>query len=92
VSYRVPLCFHGKSRVIASAQTAPVQNGEIVVTAEKRDSSVQKTPISITALRGVDLQRAGLTSTYVNDLYNFGWLLNVYGAPRTFGGTISFKF
>ena len=30
--------------------------------------------------------------TYVNDLYNFGWLLNLYGPPRTWGGTVSFKY
>ncbi len=30
--------------------------------------------------------------TYVNDLYSFGWLLNVYNPPRTWGGTVSFKF
>jgi iron complex outermembrane recepter protein len=35
---------------------------EIVVTAEKRESTVQKTPISITAISGVDLQSRGLSS------------------------------
>ena len=34
---------------------------EIVVTAEKRASTVQKTPISITAITGVDLQAEGLS-------------------------------
>src|SRR6266403_3772163 len=34
---------------------------EIVVTAEKRESTVQKTPISITAISGSDLQAEGLS-------------------------------
>src|ERR1700733_14222578 len=34
---------------------------EIVVTAEKRTSTVQKTPISITAITGADLQSQGLS-------------------------------
>jgi len=33
---------------------------EIVVTAEKRDSTVLKTPVSITAISGADLQAAGI--------------------------------
>ena len=34
---------------------------EVVVTAEKRESTVQKTPISITAISGADLQSQGNT-------------------------------
>jgi iron complex outermembrane receptor protein len=30
--------------------------------------------------------------TYVNDLPAFGFIIEVYGAPRTFGGTLGFKF
>ncbi len=36
---------------------------EIVVTAEKRENTVQKTPISITALSGADLAAQGIVST-----------------------------
>ena len=35
---------------------------EIIVTAEKRESSLQRTAISITAVTGEDLQRSGITS------------------------------
>ena len=35
---------------------------EIVVTAEKRESTVQKTPISLTAISGHDIQDRGLTN------------------------------
>lgn len=45
------------------AQLAPNDQGleEIVVTAEKRESTVLKTPISMTVFSGADLQAQGLT-------------------------------
>jgi iron complex outermembrane recepter protein len=51
---------------IADAQqteTAPeqAQLEEIVVTAQKRETTVDKTPISITAVSGKDLQDRGIT-------------------------------
>jgi outer membrane receptor protein involved in Fe transport len=50
---------------VAIAQQAPGsdagQLAEIVVTAEKRESTVQNTPISLTALSGVDIQERGVT-------------------------------
>src|ERR1700736_6060691 len=52
--------------ISASAQTASTTDssatlGEIVVTAQKRVSTVQDTPISITAVSGADLQDRGIT-------------------------------
>jgi iron complex outermembrane recepter protein len=49
-----------------SADSGPEAAGpagleEVVVTAEKRESTVQKTPISITAFSGADLQAQGIT-------------------------------
>jgi len=46
----------------APPQATAAHTEEIVVTAEKRSNTVQKTPLSITALRGTDLQQAGVTS------------------------------
>src|SRR5665213_2031237 len=45
------------------AQVAPPSEElqEIVVTAEKRESTVQKTPISMTAISGADLQAQGVS-------------------------------
>jgi iron complex outermembrane receptor protein len=45
------------------AEVAPPSQDlqEIVVTAEKRESTVQKTPISMTAISGADLQAQGLS-------------------------------
>ena len=61
--------FAGASSVLAtlvSAQTASTADdsggglAEIVVTAQKRSSTVQETPISITAVSGQDLQDRGI--------------------------------
>src|SRR6202041_4143050 len=48
----------------ALAQQADSDTGrlqEIVITAEKRESTVQNTPISLTAVSGTDIQDKGLT-------------------------------
>jgi iron complex outermembrane recepter protein len=45
---------------VASAADTDLQ--EVVVSAEKRDSTVQKTPISMTAITGSDLQAQGVTN------------------------------
>ncbi len=56
------LCATASLPIAAVAQTAPKPVEEIVVTAEKRGSTIQKTPISITALKGADLVRNGIVS------------------------------
>ena len=54
--------FCGAGADVALAQQAvPEQLQEIVVTAQKRESTVQTTPLSITALTGQDLVDRGLT-------------------------------
>jgi outer membrane receptor protein involved in Fe transport len=59
------LCLAGA----AHAQTSPTPSAkpkgaieDIVITAERRRSTVQKTPVSITAVSGKELQQRGLTS------------------------------
>src|ERR1700735_695751 len=54
-------CVAGASVAFAQQETKSDQLQEIVVTAEKRESTVQTTPISITALSGEDLQDRGIT-------------------------------
>ena len=45
------------------ASSAPDDSlAEVVVTAEKRESTAQKTPLSITAISGLDLESRGLSS------------------------------
>jgi outer membrane cobalamin receptor len=58
----------GIAAPMPAAETSPSTSdakdtlAEIVVTAEKRESTVQKTPLSITAISGTDLQSRGLSS------------------------------
>jgi iron complex outermembrane recepter protein len=49
------------SAIAWAESTASDSLQEIVVTAEKRESTVQKTPISITAIGGAELQAQGLS-------------------------------
>ena len=61
-SMLLPVLFHGTASA-ATATADPTDTlHEIVVTAEKRDSTVQKTPVSITALSGKELQDLGIST------------------------------
>ena len=50
------------SALAGDSPTGASTVGELIVTATKRDSTVQKTPISVTAVTGRDLQSRGVTS------------------------------
>lgn len=52
-----------------AAQAAPSMPGDIVVTARKRGEDILKTPISVTALSGEDMQQRGVQS--ITDLSSF---------------------
>jgi outer membrane receptor protein involved in Fe transport len=57
--------FTGRATFAATATSTPADSGgleEIVVTAEKRNSTVQDTPISMTALSGDQLISQGITT------------------------------
>src|SRR5580700_2528481 len=54
-------CFAGANVAFAQLESKSDQIQEIVVTAQKRESTVQTTPISITALTGQDLQDRGIS-------------------------------
>ena len=56
------LYIGGANVVFAQQSLKSDQLEEIVVTAQKRESTVQNTPISITALTGQDLQDRGITT------------------------------
>ena len=64
VSPAIGLALAGHALAQQAPQAAPdmQQLPEIVVTAQKRSSTVEKTPISMTAVSGEDLQDRGVTS------------------------------
>src|SRR4030081_3562392 len=63
------LCLSGSALAAPAGSSTPAENTgleEIIVTAEKRESTVQATPISMTALSAGDLLQENITS--VQDL------------------------
>ena len=55
------LLASGAADVARAQQESGEQLQEVIVTAQKRVSTVQETPISITAITGEDLQERGIT-------------------------------
>lgn len=72
---------------VVSAETAFAQLEEVVVTAERREASVQDTPISIEALTAKDIQDRGIYNNL--DLLNEVVGVNGYASPQ---GTSSTAF
>ena len=72
---------------VMTAETAFAQLEEVVVTAERREASVQDTPISIEALTEKDIQDRGIFNNL--DMINEVIGVNGYGSPQ---GTSSTAF
>jgi outer membrane receptor protein involved in Fe transport len=72
---------------VMTAETAFAQLEEVVVTAERREASLQDTPISIEALTEKDIQDRGIYSNL--DMINEVVGVNGYGSPQ---GTSSTAF
>lgn len=65
---------------VMAAETAFAQLEEVVVTAERREASVQDTPISIEALSEKDIAERGINNNL--DLMNEVVGVNGYGSPQ----------
>ena len=65
---------------VMTAETAFAQLEEVVVTAERREASLQDTPISIEALTEKDIQDRGIYSNL--DMINEVVGVNGYGSPQ----------
>ena len=57
----IGFALHAQAQTTSVAAAASPSTEEIVVTAQKRASTVQETPISVTAVTGEDLQDRGIT-------------------------------
>ena len=78
----------GHQAAFAQASTTSLMLEEVVVTAQKREESVQDVPISITALSETDLERRGVQN--VGDLINGIPNVGGYEAPGA-RGNVSFS-
>jgi outer membrane receptor protein involved in Fe transport len=58
----LPALSRADSAAAIATDTADNTYQEVVVTSQKRASTVQATPVSITAVTGIDLQERGITS------------------------------
>ena len=65
---------------VMTAETAFAQLEEVVVTAERREASLQDTPISIEALTERDIQERGINNNL--DMINEVVGVNGYGSPQ----------
>lgn len=68
----------------AAGQGAPIELQEVVVTAEKRAQNLQKVPLSVIALTGAELQRAGVNSAQGLTGLVPGLEVGNYGSTTTF--------
>jgi iron complex outermembrane recepter protein len=57
----VPLLGWGSQIALAQQDTGAGQLQEVIVTAQKREATVQETPISMTAITGASLEERGIT-------------------------------
>lgn len=77
------LMFAGNSAFAQSAE-AVAEDEEIVVTARKREESIQDVPVSVTALSGAALEDRGVTA--LNQIDQFAPGLTFQPGARTGGG------
>lgn len=54
----------GNSQAQSQKQASGVGLEEVIVTAERRESNIQETPLSITAINADELQKRGINNTY----------------------------
>ena len=78
----------GSQLAVAQSGTTSLMLEEVVVTAQKREETVQDVPISITALSETDLERRGVQN--VGDLINAVPNMGGYEAPGS-RGNVSFS-
>lgn len=98
------IAYSGPASAQVSAEDPTSANDEIIVTAQKRATDLQKTPLAMSAIGGedlakrqiTDLESLSTTSPNVNLGKNVGFaripVMGTYEPPRTFGASIAFKY